>query len=120
MTASEVTSSSRIVPAIRQVLQWLVEGDFIAIEQYTHGVRLSASLLEQAVADYGQTLLMPPISAFDQLDVVRVSGAEPSAWSVRIDLWTAEEGRSDLTLECTVIDGPGALLAVEVDNLHVL
>lgn len=110
----------RIPATIKQIVYWLVVGDFSAIEQYSHGVRLSASLLKQAVADYGRTLVMPPTSAFDQLDIVRIKHAEPSAWSVRMDLWTMEEGRSDLSLECTVIDRPGDLLAVEVDNLHVL
>jgi hypothetical protein len=35
-------------------------------------------------------------------------------------LWTAGEGRSDLSLECTLTDRQGDLLKAEVDNLHVL
>lgn len=76
-------------------------------------------LMQQAIADYGRTLAMHPSSAIDQLDVIEIDGSRPKAWSVRVDLWTVEEGRSDLSLECTLIDRPGDLLAAEVDNLHV-
>lgn len=103
-----------------QLLRWLVAGDYASIERTTKGIRLSAALLRLAVADYGQTLIMPPASSLDQLDVIEVKGSDPRTWSVRVDLWTAEEGRSDLSLECTLIDLAGDRLDVEVDNLHVL
>lgn len=110
----------RIRTTVIQVLTWLVAGDYAAIDQFTAGVRLSADLLMQAIADYGRVLVMPPASALDQLDVIEITGSCPKAWSVRIDLWTVEEGLSDLSLECTLIDRPGDLLIVEVDGLHVL
>jgi hypothetical protein len=110
----------RVTFTVVQLLRWLVAGDYAAIERSTLGVRLSASLMQQAIAEYGRTLAMPPPSALDQLDVVEIDGSRPKAWSVRVDLWTVEEGRSDLSLECTLIDRPGDLLAAEIDNLHVL
>ena len=110
----------RVRFTVVQLLRWLVAGDYAAIERFTLGVRLSVSLIQQAIAGYGRTLAMPPPSALDQLDVVEIDGSRPKAWSVRVDLWTVEEGRSDLSLECTLIDRPGDLLAAEIDNLHVL
>jgi len=103
-----------------QLLAWLVAGDYAAIERFTAGVRLSSEQMREAISEYGRTLAMPPASALDQLDVIEITGSVPRAWSVRVDLWTAEEGRSDLSMECTLIDCPGELLATEVDNLHVL
>lgn len=114
------TIDPRVKATVVQLLHWLVAGDYAAIERLTLGVRLPASLLRQAVADYGRTLVMPPASAFDQLDAIEIDGSNPKAWSIRVDLWTVEEGRSDLSLECTLIDQPGELLVAEVDNLHVL
>lgn len=116
MTAND----PRIKATVVQLLLWLVAGDYAAIERTTRGIRLSAALLRQAVVEYGRTLTMPPASVLDLLDVIEVEASNPRAWSVRVDLWTAEEGRSDLSLECTLIDRPGDLLGVEVDNLHVL
>lgn len=114
------TIEPRVRLTIVQLLHWFIAGDYAAIERFTSGVRLSASLMRQAIVDYGRTLVMPPVSALDQLDVIEIDGSSPKAWSVRVDLWTVEEGRSDLSLECTLIDRPGDLLAAEVDNLHVL
>jgi hypothetical protein len=105
---------------VGQVLEYLVASDYAAIEQLTRGRRLTESMLRSAIEDYGRTLVMPPPSCLATLDVVSISGARPAAWSVRVDLWTAEEGRSDLSLECTISARPEGGLSIEVDNLHVL
>ena len=110
----------RVKLTVVQLLRWLVAGDYLAIEQFSLGVRLSASLMQKAIADYGQKLVMPPASSLDQLDVIEVDGSDPRTWSVRVNLWTVQEGRSDLSLECTLIDRRGDLLIAEVDNLHTL
>lgn len=44
---------------------------------------------------------------------------QPGAWAVVIDLWTAEEGHSDLSLEATVWDD-GTDIVVKVHNIHML
>lgn len=48
------------VEAIRQLVAWLVAGDFAMIERKSHGIRLSADMLRNAVSEYGKTLAMPP------------------------------------------------------------
>jgi hypothetical protein len=53
------------------------------------------------------------------LDIVRIAGSVPPAWSVRANLWTKEEGRSDLTLELTIRQVENSY-EVELDDLHVL
>jgi len=110
----------RVRTTIHRVLEWLVASDFDAIERDTSCRHVSADSMRLAVIEYGRTLVIPPVSALDRLDIVEIAGADPKAWSVRVELWTAEEGRSDLSLELTLIDRPGGALAVEVDNLHVL
>ena len=62
---------------------------------------------------------MPPPDALTNLDVIEVEDSVPKQWSVRADLWTKEEGRSDLTLELTLLSDGGGLVA-EIDNIHVL
>jgi hypothetical protein len=110
----------RIEGLMRQIVRWLVNRDFESIEKYSHGRRLSADMLRSAVDDYGRTLIMPPDATFSDLDVISVEMAAVPTWSVRVDLWTKEEGLSDLSLECTVIDAGGQELEAEIDNLHVL
>lgn len=113
-------TDGRVAALIRKIVAWLVAQNFGAIDGYSRGVRLSASQISQAIHDYGRTLVMPPEVEFAGLDAIPVQRAILPTWSVRFGLWTEEEGRSDLTLECTLIDRGGETLDVEIDNLHVL
>jgi hypothetical protein len=112
-------SQSTLVGAVRKVVGFLVAGDFEWVERLTRGIRLSADAIKSAVHDYGGTLVFPPASAFEEVDAIRIEGSEPPRWSIRFDLWTEEEGRSDLSIEMTVEEGPEGS-PIELDNIHVL
>ena len=113
------TPSADVTTLVKQVIAWMVAGAFGAVEQRANGVRLSAAELAAAVNNYGRTLAMPPDAAFADLDAIAVSGKSRPTWSIRVDFWTKEEGRSDLTLECTVIENGNDTLALEIEDLHV-
>ena len=106
--------------AVRRVVDALVRGDYEELERMSGGVRLSAEEMAGAVRAYGRTLVALPDEGFDNLDVVELEDARPRAWSVHVDLWTAEEGRSDLTLELTLRERGGDDYEVEIDDIHVL
>jgi len=97
----------------------LVERDYQGLATLSRGKRLSAPEIERAISDYGRHLVMPPDKSLSKLDCVEVSGANPRAFGIRVDLWTAEEGRSDLSLEFTV-RGNDEQYVVEIDDLPVL
>lgn len=61
---------------------------------------------------------MPPDGSYRLMSVVRVRGAEPPKWSVAMPLWTENEGRSDLSIELTLIQ-QGDGFRIEVDDIHV-
>ena len=105
---------------VRDVVAELARGDFAALERRSSGIRLSAGELRAAAAEYGRRIVPLPAEASQALDVVPVTDADPPAWSVDVPLWTAEEGRSDLTLQLTVRAAPDGGYRVEVDDLHVL
>src|SRR5204862_5472520 len=48
--------------------------------------------------------IMPPAPIEGLVDVVEVGGSNPKRWSVDLQLWTKEEGRSDLTLQMHFTD----------------
>lgn len=110
----------RIVGLIKTTVNWLVSGDYTAIERRSRGVRLKADDLREAVETYGRTLRALPESAYPEIDAIKVNRAGPPTWSITVPLWSEEEGRSDLTLECSVIDRGVQELDIEIDNLHVL
>jgi hypothetical protein len=52
--------------------------------------------------------------------VVDIEGSTPERWSAYVELWTAEEGRSDLTLELTLTESGRDTYNSQIDNIHVL
>jgi hypothetical protein len=104
---------------MREVIERLVSRRYVELETMTNGIRLKASDMDRAVAEYGRILVPPPENAFELLDIVEVHGFSNTKWSVVMPLWTREEGRSDLSVELTLIRC-GEKFAVELDNIHVL
>ena len=111
---------SKIRDTVRRLVEMLVVGDYHGLERASQGRRLTAEQLRQAVEEYGRELRMPPELVFDDLDVVGIEGAAPRAWSVLVDLWTVEEGRSDLTLELVLTETGGEQYDIQIWDLHVL
>lgn len=103
----------------RSLAEKLACGEYEAVIAASSASRLTADELRDVVREYGRTFVAPPETAYQDLDVVAVRGATQPTWSVRAPLWTKEEGRSDLTLELTIVlnnDRP----SFELDDLHVL
>ena len=111
---------SKIRDTVRRLVEMLVARDYDGIEAATRGRRLTAEQLSQAVEEYGRELQMPPEVVFENPDVNEIEGAIPQAAWILVDLWTIEEGRSDLTLEIRLTDTGGELYDIEINNLHVL
>jgi hypothetical protein len=53
-------------------------------------------------------------------DVSAIRDREYPTFHVVIDLWTLEEGRSDLSLELELIDRYGGAYEIRILDLHVL
>lgn len=103
----------------KHVINMLVNGEYDEVVKYTNGTRLPKAEIEYAIRDYGCTLANPPELAFEELDVVEVDNPSQREWSVRCPLWTKEEGRSDLSIELSMIEESGEELRVELDNIIV-
>ncbi len=109
-----------IYSQLRQLLHHLVSQDYDAVEEMTHGVRLTSEELRTAVADCPYPLVDIDGDVLRDLALQctgRWNGATQSCW-VDLDLMTAS-GPADLTLEMTLRWRSGRL-QVEVDNLHTL
>jgi hypothetical protein len=102
-----------------QVVGLLVAGQYQRLVALTHGERMSAEEIQRSISEYGRNLMTPPDSAYELLDVVRITNPNLEQYSVRMPLWTEQEGRSDLTLELTV-KVTGEKLEVKLEDIHVL
>lgn len=115
-----MTADARVIRTAREVVELLVAGEYEQLENLTKSRRLSADELRSAVDDYGERLCLPPRHVFEEVDALELTGSIPAKWSVRIDLWSVREGRSDLSLEMTLAAADGDAMEVEIDNIHVL
>ena len=104
--------------AVRQVLIVLAPGHYKELHDLTAGRRLPAEEISDAVESYGRTIVKPPFD-LGQIDSVYITDSVPSSWSVWHQVWTREEGRSDLTIEVTVTEVEPGRLAVELDGIEV-
>ena len=107
--------------AIRIVVDLIVRREYAAAEAVTRGLRLSARDLQRAVEEYGRRVVPPGDGWWSTVELTEIASI-PGAFHVAAPLWTAEEGRSDLTVELLVAPSPAVpgIYDVEILDLHVL
>lgn len=77
--------------------------------------------MRETVESYGRTLSRPPGGDLPPgLDVFEVDGARPRRLFAVMPLMTAEEFRSDLTVELVFIEAAPQLWIIEIENIYVL
>jgi hypothetical protein len=111
---------AKIRACVERAYKLLVEGKYAELAILTGGVRLSADDLRTAASGYRYALMRWPADQPMYIDAVEVAHSRPRAWSIRADAFTAEEGRSDLSMELTVIESRSGEFTVQLDNVHVL
>lgn len=101
-------------PMLSAVVQRFVQGDYrlargvVGVEPVTAA---TAEQIRDCLTEYGATLVELPD------DTWRTSLAQwmQTHWQILVDLWTAEEGRSDLVLGGSVIEtGEGPRLTIHL------
>ena len=113
-----MTIDTKFIDPIRALVETLVKGHFAQLERDGRSGRLSSHELQEALQAYGRTLITLPDEAFRLAEVYPVKG-QNATWAVDVPLWTAEEGRSDLTLSLTVSNRQEGV-QLEIDDLHTL
>ena len=107
-------------PLIAALVRDLAAGNYGDVERDGRAGRLTAEELRRVIADYGATLIPLPDDAFEVGgDAHVIEGSDPPEWAIDQDLWTKEEGRSDLTLQADV-KFADAEYRLEITDLHVL
>jgi hypothetical protein len=108
-------------PAIARIVARLVAKDYAGLAR--DGLVSFASDPDDAsvgvwIEDYPATLVELPLEAWADAERGRLV-SDPGAWWIVVPLWTAEEGRSDLSLEATAKESDGGVVVV-VDQVHVM
>ncbi len=74
--------------------------------------------------DYGRLgtvdLILPPGDPHHWAGGVERNNPSPGVTPVRVDMWTEQEGPSDLSVEAVLVHGDQGELTTRFDNLHVM
>jgi hypothetical protein len=105
---------------IADVVARVADGDYAGLKRDGIDPHPDAdlSMWIREYGDRGATVVRLPEAAWEFAEAFPAEGV-PGTWFVVVDLWTAEEGHSDLSMEATVREvGDGVV--VTIDDLHVL
>ena len=105
---------------IKETIDDLVNRQFSKLERDGRIGRLTPSQLEEAIARYGRTLVEFPIESLQNSHVYPIESMQNNSWNVEVELWTVEEGLSDLTLSFTLTEIDPEIFSLEIYDLHVL
>lgn len=108
-----------LIPAVREVVERLVDREFAILEADGRSGRLTASDLVRALDGYGRTLVRIPEEGWALADSYKLEGP-PATFSIDLPLWTLEEGRSDLTLSISVSRVSENRVIATIEDIHVL
>jgi hypothetical protein len=101
-------------PVLREVVRAFIRGDYELAEGIPSVESVppaTARQIREYVADYGATLIELPEETWET-SCAQWMG---NRWDVLVDLWTREEGRSDLVLQLDVAEsGAGYRFAVHL------
>jgi len=108
-----------IIPALKDIVHQLAVGDYAGLEErgliapyWDGGLSTSADEIAEAIEGYGATLIDIPDEAFATAEAEGNNG-------VAFNLWTAEEGRSGMTLHVRVVqDVEEEYPRVQIDRLE--
>lgn len=104
---------------VAQLVQQLSVGDFEGALRSAPRSRVNAEQIRSSVQQYGRTLVPLTAESYELIDYVVVLGSSPLAWSVVVPLFTKEEGRSDLSLELSIVEQAVGGHHIEIDDIRV-
>ncbi|EBN5355226.1 hypothetical protein H9J87_000891 [Escherichia coli] len=104
---------------VKKMVEKLVNGDFDSLVLRGENGRLSVEEIKTAITDFSGLITLPPIQAYDSIEVYDVYDASCGARKVDFDLWFDNE-KSDLTVSMEVrMDGLGKLGLI-IEDIHFL
>ncbi|MEZ5833159.1 MAG: hypothetical protein R3D05_18455 [Dongiaceae bacterium] len=100
------------------LLVLLADGDYESVMERCRDSRLTSDDLRTAIRKYGRKVIAPPAD-YANLRMYKLKARAVPTWSVDADVWTEEEGPSDLTLQLTIAFSPSGP-DIEIDDIRVM
>ena len=117
--SSAVWTYESVEAAVREIMVLLAGQRYKEMERFTQGTQITAEDIARAIQEYGHTLVPCPEPIENLIDIVEVTDTARPTWSVVVPLYTQEEGRSDLSVELTVVEVGQNRFQVTLENIRV-
>lgn len=118
-TLNEIPVAQRVV---QKIITGLANKNYDSLSGNCGLTREDVNYMRDSIENYGMTMTEIPIEHLEKSEgvfVERRSDNKIKCWHFDVDLWTQEEGRSDLSLTTYIyIEGDKAWL--DFQDLHVL
>ena len=125
INSSDIMADSdykKLEAALRRVMALLASRQYEGLIAMCPSSTISAEELRAAVDEHPATIVVPP---FDDdyrkkaVYLIEKTNTQVPTWAVDAQVWTAEEGYSDLTLTFDIVLGSGEPEVI-LENLRVL
>jgi hypothetical protein len=116
--ASTLPAYPSVESGVRDVMALLTSRNYQELERFTRGAGLSAADVARAILEYGETVVPCPEPIEDVLDIREVMGKIHPTWSAVVPVYTREEGRSDLSVELTIVELGGERYGIAIDDIR--
>lgn len=103
---------------LKKLVELLVNRDFESIKASGAAARVPVDALEDEMNEHGRSFIPLPDAAWERVEPIQVQ--DEARWYVDVDLWTVEDGESDLTLSVEVERAGDGTWKAEIQNLHTL
>lgn len=104
-------------------MERLVAKDYESLRGREGLPSLDPEYIREAIEDYGETIVMPPDETFKSLYLNDFDVPGLTSWWSSIEIWTAESGHSDLTMEFEItllhLDNT-KIYFVCINDIHVM
>ena len=113
---------NKLVSTVYKTIELLVKGEYDALIDFCNGNTLPVEDMKRELSDWPDTFIIPPSMKIEDLiyTLIELKGSSPQEWAIDANLWTEEEGISDLTLQLILTDSEGEYYDVLIEDLHVL
>lgn len=117
MNLRDTAALQRLVEMIMDIV---VARKWDRMEALSRGQRLSAAELEQIASEGSLVPISPPPNWQADVLVIPILVSSRPSFAVTLPFWEDGKGKSDYSIELTVVDPGGPDEAVEIDNFHVM
>lgn len=111
----------KMAHTVYRTIELLMTGDYDALIAFCHGNALPIDDMRRELYDWPHKFIMPPSNRIEDLiyGLIELKGT-PHRWAVDANLWTEEEGISDLMLELILTDSKDEYYDVQIQDMDVL